>query len=65
MQGVASGGATGQQGGLTGSGVQNTAAGEAVSENREQGKPKPMLVKKHEALLTEVNIRNGNQSQMN
>uniref|UniRef100_A0AAR2J2Z4 SWIM-type domain-containing protein n=1 Tax=Pygocentrus nattereri TaxID=42514 RepID=A0AAR2J2Z4_PYGNA len=33
VQGVASGGATGQQSGLTGSGVQSTATGEAVAQS--------------------------------
>lgn len=37
VQGVSGGGAAGQQGGLTGTRVQGTASGEAVSESREQG----------------------------
>lgn len=37
MQSVSGGGAAGQQGGLTGTGVQGTASGEAASESREQG----------------------------
>lgn len=36
VQGVSGGGAAGQQGGLTGTRVQGTASGEAVSESREQ-----------------------------
>lgn len=37
VQSVSGGGAAGQQGGLTGTGVQGTASGEAASESREQG----------------------------
>ncbi|XP_030627381.1 zinc finger SWIM domain-containing protein 8 [Chanos chanos] len=36
VQGVAGGGAAGQQGGLGGSAVQNAAAGDGISESREQ-----------------------------
>lgn len=37
VQSVSGGGTAGQQGGLTGTGVQGTSSGDAASENREQG----------------------------
>lgn len=50
MQGVTGGGAAGQQGGLAAGGVQSTATGEGISDNRDQGEPHPPVSEENSLL---------------